>query len=169
LERDVILEDLTSAEIEQRFTSEMIGTSFSGWMALCLHRFRGCQERLTALRHDAEGAITKVEAIPPEFAHERAAVASEYLRAFYERLVQAARSLQIVQLEIPKAELLPKSNLTQAKKLLPVIKDFRTELERTKEEARPSVELFERLEHLGGGGAPKCSSLMKGILKSPSE
>jgi hypothetical protein len=160
LERDVVLENLSADEIGQRFTAELVGSSMPEWIRLTAHKFKRCGERLTELTRDLQKSAEEIDSISPDFRHERAARADKSLTDCATILKDINRSLLAVHIDMPGAGQLPTATITQASKTKPVLIEFKTNIDKFKEDFKPTVALVEKLEGYAGVEGSKAAKLI---------
>ena len=149
LERDIVLEGLTSDDIRQRFTAELIGLSVSEWINVMHHKFKKCNEQVAALQGSLSKSLQGINNIPADFHHERTARAEQSLKEALTVVKAAERSLVAVHLQLPKPDSVP-SDLTQALKIAPIIGDFKTHIKEFTRDIAAAAPLCKELEEHAG-------------------
>jgi hypothetical protein len=149
LERDIILEGLSSDDIAERFTGELVGSSISEWITSTRDKFRRCNERVTSLNSTLQTSLVDMDAIPVDFHRERKARAEESLRDAFRVLKEVEKALIAVHIQLPGPSSLP-ADLTQATKMMPVVRDFKSRIGEFKRDIAATIPLCEKLEHHAG-------------------
>lgn len=155
LERSIVIENLSVAEIKSRFVTQLLGTEVAVW----LEGIRSELERADAKLREAIQSVCRrvpdVEAVDESYPLERRGRAEELLRELESAVSECGASHEKGIFQLRGYLKLPIA-ISGEKLLESILRDLELSTAKTKESTSESRVMLERLRRLAAKGSPGC-------------
>jgi len=146
LERDIVLDDLSTEEIKRRFILQSLGPSISDWINGLAQELKEVSQKVQRMQESALCRIPEIEALDEAYAHERVGRAIEVKNNLRTTHLELFRKIKSIEIRLDQLFEHPCS--LDEELLRSAGAELLAQLKHTLEEFQSTVPLLGRLDHL---------------------